>query len=158
MTIKKGSLVSRYGQLYLAFAASAFLHHFPALMHGTGGEKVNQNQLVYFLIQPLAITAEDVVIYLGKKAGIKQSCESSNRSKLRPGSTPRKKATDVTIGKTRALGKIWTFSWFTCCLRLMFQPNIEALSKPIMPSLCKAVVRLAGRLGKTGSVNGAREL
>lgn len=66
--------MSRYGQLYLAFAASAFLHHFPSLIHGTGGSDGSQNQLVYFLIQPLAITFEDLVIYLGKRAGVKKSC------------------------------------------------------------------------------------
>ena len=70
--IKSGTLVSRYAQLYLAFAASAFLHHFPSLIHGTG----DRNQLVYFLIQPLAITFEDFVIYLGKRTGVKNSCES----------------------------------------------------------------------------------
>jgi len=132
--IEKGSLVSRYGQLYLAFAASAFLHHFPALIHGTGGDDSARDQLVYFLIQPLAITFEDFVIYLGKRAGVKRSW------------------------KTRALGKIWTFAWFSCCLRLVFQYNIVELSKPIMPSLCKAVVKLAGRLGKIGGVNRGHEL
>jgi hypothetical protein len=73
--IKKGTLLSKYSQLYLAFAASAFLHYFPDLIQGRGGSDDCLKQLAYFLVQPLAITAEDFVVYLGKKAGVKESCE-----------------------------------------------------------------------------------
>jgi hypothetical protein len=68
------------------------------------------------------------------------------------------KETDSRTGKTKALGKIWTFAWFSWCLRLMFEYNIVALSKPVMSSICKKLVELAGRLGKIESVTGVREL
>lgn len=32
-------------------------------------------QLAFFLLQPFAITFEDLVIYLGKRAGVKASCK-----------------------------------------------------------------------------------
>ena len=76
VSIRKGSLTSRYSKLYLAFTASAFLHHFPSFIHGIGRDADSQDQLIYFLIQPLAITFEDFIIYLGRKAGVKESCKS----------------------------------------------------------------------------------
>ncbi|KAL5325817.1 hypothetical protein ACEPPN_006950 [Leptodophora sp. 'Broadleaf-Isolate-01'] len=71
--IQKGTLTSRYLQLYLAFIASGLLHHLGALNLPSSSTKNNWNQLAYFFMQPIAITVEDIVIYLGKKAGIKKS-------------------------------------------------------------------------------------
>jgi len=75
--IKKGTLQSGYGQLYLAFATSAFLHHFPILIQWMQGNDGKRGQLAYFLIQPLAIIFEDIVIHLRLRAGFKQSREQS---------------------------------------------------------------------------------
>jgi len=69
--LKKGTFASRYSQLYLAFIASALLHHYPLLRSGAG----NYSTLTYFLIQPLAITCEDLAIHLSTKAGIRSSCK-----------------------------------------------------------------------------------
>jgi len=72
--LKKGTLASRYSQLYLAFIASALLHHYPLLRSGAE----NHSTLAYFLMQPIAITVEDLAIYLGRKAGITPSCKNSH--------------------------------------------------------------------------------
>jgi hypothetical protein len=33
----------------------------------------NLNQVAFFMLQPVAITVEDFAVYLGKKAGLKES-------------------------------------------------------------------------------------
>lgn len=75
ISIKKGTLKSRYIQLYLAFATSAIIHAIGAM--NIAGENTASNmwpQLNYFLVQPLAITFEDFIIYQGKRWGVKESC------------------------------------------------------------------------------------
>ncbi|KAK0113662.1 hypothetical protein ONS96_014518 [Cadophora gregata f. sp. sojae] len=73
--IRKGTLASKYLQLYLAFIASGLLHHLGALNLPSSTRENNWNQLVYFFMQPFAITVEDIVIHFGKKAGIQRSCK-----------------------------------------------------------------------------------
>lgn len=73
--IKQGTLASRYLQLYLAFIASALIHHLGVLNVTSSTPQNDMNSLIFFLIQPLAITLEDFAVYLGKKAGVKSSCE-----------------------------------------------------------------------------------
>ncbi|KAH6717988.1 membrane bound O-acyl transferase family-domain-containing protein [Leptodontidium sp. MPI-SDFR-AT-0119] len=118
--IQKGTLTSRYLQLYLAFIASGLLHHLGALNLPSSSTKNNWNQLAYFFMQPIAITVEDIVIHLGKKAGIKKSW------------------------KTKAAGAVWTFAWFTFSLRYMVAYHFNALifEKPVVPSLIRGWVRM----------------
>lgn len=73
LRVKKGTLASRYLQLYNAFLISALIHHVGALNAAYNpGVKY---QFMFFMIQPVAITFEDFAIYLGQKAGIKESCK-----------------------------------------------------------------------------------
>jgi hypothetical protein len=73
ITIPRGTLVSRYTQLYLAFIATTLLHHSGAMNITSSSSENNLNQVAFFMLQPVAITFEDFVIYLGKKAGVKES-------------------------------------------------------------------------------------
>ncbi|PVH88079.1 hypothetical protein DL98DRAFT_581300 [Cadophora sp. DSE1049] len=77
---------------------------------------------MYFFMQPLAITVEDIVIHYGKKAGIKESW------------------------RTRAVGALWTFAWFSFSLRYMVAFHFNALifEKPVVPSLIQGVLKVTG--------------
>jgi hypothetical protein len=46
----------------------------------TSSSANNLNQVAFFMLQPVAITVEDFVVYLGKKAGIKESRKFSGPS------------------------------------------------------------------------------
>lgn len=75
--IKKGTLLSRYGQLYLGFITSGILHAIAAMNIADDGTVASMwLELSYFLVQPLAITFEDIVKDLGKQWGIKESRKS----------------------------------------------------------------------------------
>jgi hypothetical protein len=73
--IRHGTLLSKYTQLYLAFIATTLLHHIGAMNLITSTSENNLNQVAFFMLQPVAITAEDFVIYLSKKAGLKKTCK-----------------------------------------------------------------------------------
>jgi hypothetical protein len=70
--IKRGTFISRYLQLYNAFLVSALVHHVGAL--NIPYSPSAKYQIYFFMLQPVAITIEDFAIYLGKKAGLKESC------------------------------------------------------------------------------------
>ena len=48
----------------------------------TSSNANNLNQAAFFMLQPVAITVEDFVVYLGKKAGIKESRKVSASSRI----------------------------------------------------------------------------
>jgi hypothetical protein len=73
LSVRKGTLVSRYLQLYNAFFVSAVIHHIGAL--NCPYSALAWYQFYFFMIQPVAITVEDFAIYLGKKAGLKETCK-----------------------------------------------------------------------------------
>jgi hypothetical protein len=69
LKIPKGTLLSRYTQLWLGFATSAVLHHGGAYMlHRNTGWMYHM-----WMYQAAAVTFEDFVMWMGKKAGIKES-------------------------------------------------------------------------------------
>jgi hypothetical protein len=70
--IRKGTLLSRYFQLYNAFFVSAVIHHIGAL--NCPYSPLVWCQFYFFMIQPVAITVEDFAIYLGRKAGLEDTC------------------------------------------------------------------------------------
>jgi Membrane bound O-acyl transferase family len=72
--VKKGTLTSRYLQLYNAFLVSALIHHIGSL--NIPYTPAVQYQFLFFMMQPVAITIEDFAIYLGRKAGLKESCKN----------------------------------------------------------------------------------
>ncbi|KAH0562493.1 hypothetical protein GP486_002814 [Trichoglossum hirsutum] len=64
---RKGTMASRYTQLYVAFAISGLIHAGGATMaiyHDMG-------TLRFFILQALAITTEDIVIAVAKKLGFR---------------------------------------------------------------------------------------
>ncbi|KAJ5649899.1 uncharacterized protein N7484_003622 [Penicillium longicatenatum] len=90
LRLPKGSNVRKYAQLYISFFISALTHHAGAYLVGrnTGG------MYSLWLGQATVIMFEDVVIYYGKKHGIKSS------------------------PVLKALGKLWVCLWF--CLPTNF--------------------------------------
>ncbi|KAK5073635.1 hypothetical protein LTR51_004216 [Lithohypha guttulata] len=91
LCLKKGSLVSRYFRLYWSFFASTCLHLVGSLNlpYSDGG----WNTIVFFMVQPLAITLEDAMIAMGRGIGFRNSA------------------------LTHAIGFLWTFLWFSWSLR-----------------------------------------
>lgn len=71
--IKKGTGISRYLQLYNAFFVSAMVHHIGAL--NCPYSTMARYQFYFFMIQPVAISLEDLAIFLGKKAGLRDTCK-----------------------------------------------------------------------------------
>lgn len=66
-------MASRYLQLYNGFLISALIHHIGSL--NIAYTPSIKYQFIFFMSQPIAITIEDFAIYLGKKAGVKESCK-----------------------------------------------------------------------------------
>nr|GAT54712.1 predicted protein [Mycena chlorophos] len=67
LNLKRGSNASSYTQLYVAFLISAIIHYIPeviAMRSWHGGA------FIFFTSQALAITCEDFVIWLGRRAGL----------------------------------------------------------------------------------------
>ena len=85
----KGSLSSRYTQLYVGFAVTTLVH----LHGGLCTARREMGETVFFMGQAVAITAEDAVIAAAKKAGIQESAW------------------------TRAVGYLWVFAWFSWSMR-----------------------------------------
>ncbi|OAL20157.1 hypothetical protein AYO22_09129 [Fonsecaea multimorphosa] len=86
-----GSFIKKGYTLYNAFFMSALIHHAGAL--NCPYSCLGWCQFYFFMIQPFAITFEDLVIYLGKKAGLKDTW------------------------KTRALGYAWVVCFLSYSLR-----------------------------------------
>ena len=96
---RKGTIASKYTQLYVGFLVSALIHEVGALCavhHDTG-------ELRFFLLQAVAITFEDIAIACAKRLGY---------HRVGP------------IG--RAVGYLWTFCWKSYSLRLWFDPYLRA--------------------------------
>ncbi|KAF4633757.1 hypothetical protein G7Y89_g4360 [Cudoniella acicularis] len=127
--IKHGTFISRYLQLFLAFFASAAIHHVGALNLPNSTVQNNRYQLLFFLSQPVAILFEDLVIYLGEQAGIKSSW------------------------KTKLLGKAWTMVWFSLILVPMsaFHYNAGFMEKAVLPSIITLALSIAGKVSRRGA-------
>nr|QGV56753.1 Jtm02 [Epichloe sp. LpTG-3]QGV56754.1 Jtm02 [Epichloe sp. LpTG-4]UUW39087.1 IdtA [Epichloe sp. LpTG-3]UUW39105.1 IdtA [Epichloe sp. LpTG-3] len=88
MRALKGSLVSRYVQVYTSFLLSALMHVAAARM-ADPHRRSCAGTWIFFLMQANGIVAEDVVQWAGKKTGMRES------SSL-----------------TRFLGRAWVLCWF----------------------------------------------
>jgi hypothetical protein len=91
--LSKGTIASRYSQLYLTFAMSCLYHEFEIFnvtRHDVG-------ELAFFMSQPVAITAEDFV----QSAWRKFRGESQSDGRVR---------------FDKAMGYIWVFLWFSYSL------------------------------------------
>ena len=101
-------------------------------------------QFLFFVIQPVAITAEDFAIYLGKKAGFRDTCKwQPSPCLLLFALTNRHFA-----GKTRAIGYVWTWTWLGFSLRYaakyFFDIGLGTAQHPLVSKF--SIVRLI--LGK----------
>ncbi|KNG46361.1 dna-binding protein hexbp [Stemphylium lycopersici] len=93
--IPKGSLASRYGQLYLSFAFSCLVHEYQMFMV----TRKDMGEFVFFMSQPIAITVEDFAQYLWRR--LRSRAAGSNMSD--PASSTY-------------VGYIWVFLWFSIIL------------------------------------------
>lgn len=84
---RKGSFLSKYTQLYGAFFVSALLHWSMAYAAMSSPLPYGCGEFRYFLLQAVAIMAEDHIILLGKKCGA-----SENRT-------------------WRIIGRMWVLAW-----------------------------------------------
>lgn len=94
--IKRGTMTSRYMQLYGAFLFSALFHHIGAL--NLPYVYSVRYQFLFFMLQPVAIMVEDAVVALGSKMGFRSAEQS--------------------LG-TRLLGYAWVFVSLTFTTRYM---------------------------------------
>lgn len=116
-----GSAASSYTQLYAAFTISALAHTAGDAMLSTRMEYVGRS-CPYFIAQAVAITFEDAVIGLARKAGYRKSLF------------------------TRAIGYVWVIFWFTFSIRLflgwMFSAKYQAAEELSMSPTRMALMAL----------------
>lgn len=89
LQLPKGSLSSRYVQLYIGFSVTAASH----IMGAFCATRYELGEIKFYLGQALAITFEDAVIAVAKRQRIQEA------------------------PWTRGLGYIWTLAWFSFSLR-----------------------------------------
>jgi hypothetical protein len=99
---EKGSLASRYMQLYLIVGLSYLLHHFQMFKV----TRRNMGEFAFFMSQPVAITFEDLVLWAW--------------SQVRRDRRPRARRFE------RAVGFVWTFVWFSLTLHVYIRGLLEA--------------------------------
>ncbi|KAH7403741.1 hypothetical protein BKA64DRAFT_459639 [Cadophora sp. MPI-SDFR-AT-0126] len=108
--LKKGSFGSRYSQIWIAFLISTSTHHAGAVvgLFDDGGFY----QMLYFMMQPVGIMVEDLVIYLGKKMGWEERVWA------------------------KRVGFLWVIVWFSWSLRFIvaYQPS-SWFESHVLPSL-----------------------
>ena len=93
--IPKGSLASRYGQLYISFAVSCLVHEYQMFMV----TRRDMGEFMFFMSQPIAITVEDLAEWLCRR--LRPRAAGSNRSD--PASCTY-------------VGYVWVFLWFSISL------------------------------------------
>lgn len=100
--LRKGSLPSKYFQLYFGFFISALLHEWNVF----NATRKDGGEMWFFMIQPVAITVEDFVQYVWRKAT------------GAPGGRPLSSSEKVA-------GWLWTFLWFSYTLPVFASSLIE---------------------------------
>ena len=103
LKLPRGTNRSSYTQLYVAFLLSGLLHF--------TGDFIIEKRIVYysfkfFLLQAIAITLEDFILYIAKRLLRRERIE------LKPGKTDESWAEVV----ARVIGYCWVTLWF--CLTL----------------------------------------
>ncbi|KAJ6560430.1 membrane bound O-acyl transferase family-domain-containing protein [Mycena capillaripes] len=97
--LQKGTNSSAYLQLYTAFSLSAILHAISDYkMHRSLAQS---GSLFFFAIQPVAITMEDFVLYVGRKMGISPAAG------------------------WKVLGYAWVSVWFLCVYSPWLSPMVD---------------------------------
>jgi hypothetical protein len=100
LRLRKGSLASSYGQLFISFGISCLFHQ-AQMFNVTRRDMVELN---FFMSQPFAIVAEDLVHWVWKNVH-----GPTNSGRLE-----------------KAVGYAWTFAWFSFSLRLYVSGLVEA--------------------------------
>ena len=100
--LRKGGFASRYTQLYLTFALSCFVHQFQMF----NVTRKDMGEFAFFMSQPVAMTVEDFVQWIWRKArgGSSQDWERFEK----------------------AVGAMWTMIWFSFSLHLYIRGLVEA--------------------------------
>ncbi|KAK7017724.1 membrane bound O-acyl transferase family-domain-containing protein [Favolaschia claudopus] len=111
--LRKGTNASAYTQLYTAFLLSALLHVLSDYMVHRSLAPWASGSLRFFLLQPLAITVEDFVLFVGRKMGLGR--EGKRDIRLLGG----------WISMVRVLGYVWVTGWFVCTYSRWWSPMIR---------------------------------
>ena len=103
LNFPRGTSLSSYAQLYVAFFLSAILHF--------SGDFVSEGRIAsrsfkFFLLQAAAITFEDLVIYIAKRSLRRSGIE------LKPGKANESSAEAV----VRVIGYCWVTLWLCVTL------------------------------------------
>ena len=101
LDLRKGSLASRYMQLYLTFGLSCLFHQYQIF----NVTRNDMGEFAFFMSQPLAITAEDFVQWAWRKV---RGRERDDRR------------------FNEAVGKLWTVIWFSGCLSQYVRGILDA--------------------------------
>ena len=123
--IRRGTLLSKYIQIYFAFLLSAIFHHIAAL--NCVYVPSVRHQFLFFMLQPVCITIEDIAIAFGKRVGIKNSTA------------------------VRVMGYLWTFTAISFTGRHMAayasESGIMLAPNPILFRFWERVMPLVGLPG-----------
>lgn len=95
----RGTNRSSYAQLYIAFFLSGVIHFAGDFM---ANQRVVYHSFKFFLLQALAITVEDFIVYIGKHVLFRRGI------KLNPGRADENWADAV----ARVMGYCWVTLWF----------------------------------------------
>jgi hypothetical protein len=116
----------------VAFVVSAAFHHLGAV---TGRfDDGGYHQAWFFLLQPVGVMFEDLVIWYGARLGLRESGEC-DFSWLQVDDTVVE-LTVVAIALTKGVGFLWVFAWFLWSLRFIIASFPESwMDKYAFPSL-----------------------
>ncbi len=92
---RKGTVGSKYTQLFISFAISFAFHRFQMF----NVTRKDSGEFAFFMLQPVAITIEDLISWIFCK------CFGSNKS-------------NAGVRYQKILGYAWVFFWFSFCLSL----------------------------------------
>lgn len=93
--LRKGSVRSRYTQLYITFAISCMVHQFQMF----NVTRKDMGNFAFFMSQPVAITAEDVVQWAWRRWRGERENDANERFE-------------------KSIGYTWVFLWFSYCLSI----------------------------------------
>ncbi|KAF2772447.1 hypothetical protein EJ03DRAFT_204302 [Teratosphaeria nubilosa] len=113
--LKKGSLASKYFQLYTCFLFSGLVHLWLSYV----ATRKSNGEMLFFMLQPMAISVEDFVIWC---YGVVVGTGKANRS-------------------WRVLGYVWVLAWFSWSLTLWVPALLEQRIQPGSPRDHIAVMR-----------------
>lgn len=99
LRLRRRKAAARYVKVFTAFFVSAVCHALGSYVTTGSGVKCN---MIYFMMQPLAILLEEQVIALGKRAGLK----------------------DGPLWRT--VGYAWTIVWFLYSTRMLWDDSVES--------------------------------